>query len=74
MLSFIVPNVYAVVGILAPYVLYLIFKSLRYDKDDLVVKNIDGTGIDPFTNFERQWEDLAHNRRFYKAFLLRHYR
>lgn len=55
-LSFTVANVYAVVGILAAYVLYLIFKSWRDDKDEPVVKNIDDT--DPFTNFERQWADL----------------
>ncbi len=52
-------NIYAVLGIVAAYVLYVIFTSWKSDEKEL------GTGQvldadDPFKNFERQWAEL-HN-------------
>lgn len=58
-LSFTVVNVYAVIGIAAAYVLYLIFKNWRTDQTDPVVKTTT-EDEDPFTNFERQWAELNH--------------
>ncbi|TQS74749.1 flagellar basal body rod protein [Ornithinibacillus gellani] len=57
-LSIVLSNMYAVIGIAAAYVLYLIYQSWKKDKDmpsDTVV-----TSNDPFTNFEREWAELNH--------------
>jgi|SRR5690625_4284916 len=54
-LSITFSNIYAVIGIAAGYVLYLIFKNWKKDDDPVVEVLDDG---DPFTNFEREWADL----------------
>ncbi|WP_156288460.1 lmo0954 family membrane protein [Oceanobacillus salinisoli] len=48
-------NIYAVIGLVAAYALYLIYKNWR-NHDDSVVEVVDDD--DPFTNFERQWVEL----------------
>jgi len=55
-LSIAFSNIYAVLGVAAAYVLYLIYKNWNKD-DDSVVHEIDEDD-DPFTNFERQWSEL----------------
>ncbi|MGY0693317.1 lmo0954 family membrane protein [Virgibacillus sp. FSP13] len=49
-------NIYAVIGVAAAYVLYLIFRNWR--KDDHNLKQQTVVDDDPFTNFERQWAEL----------------
>lgn len=51
-------NSYALLGLVAAYALYSIFKNWRKDEEDPVVKVMEDD--DPFTNFERQWADLNH--------------
>jgi lia operon protein LiaI len=55
-LSITFSNIYAVIGVAAAYVLYLIYKSWKKDDDDPVVEVLDDG--DPFRNFEREWADL----------------
>ncbi len=55
-LSITFSNVFAVVGLVAAYVLYLIYRSWREEKNEPVVHTVDNN--DPFTNFERQWAEL----------------
>lgn len=52
-LSITFANGYAVIGLGAAIILYLVIKN--WNKDDSV---IDAASNDPFTNFERQWADL----------------
>lgn len=49
-------NIFAVIGIAAAYVLYLIYKSWKNNDDDDVDQPVDDS--DPFKNFERQWAEL----------------
>ena len=42
----------AIVGLVAAYILYLVYKKWR-KADNVVVEDAD-----PFMNFERQWKDL----------------
>ncbi|ASS91329.1 MAG: flagellar basal body rod protein [Bacillaceae bacterium] len=44
-------NVPAILGLIAAYVLYLIFNNWKKSNDPYV-------SDDPFTNFEKQWESL----------------
>jgi len=55
-LSVTISNIYAVLGIVAAYGLYVIIKNWNEDEKHSPdpAKNHD----DPFTNFERQWEEL----------------
>lgn len=53
-LSIAVSNIYAVIGLAAAYVLYIIYKKWTSKKDDEEVFKSD----DPFTNFERQWAEM----------------
>ncbi|KGX87612.1 lmo0954 family membrane protein [Pontibacillus marinus] len=53
-LSFTVSNIYAVVGVAAAYVLYIIYKKWR--RNDGI--GTEETQDDPFVNFEKQWAEL----------------
>lgn len=48
-------NIYALLGVAAMYVIYLIIKNWK-ETDDPVVYNMKDD--DPFTNFEREWANL----------------
>ena len=52
-LSIGISNIYAILGIAAAYVLYLIVKNWNIEKED---KNT--TPEDPFVNFEEQWGEF----------------
>lgn len=56
LLSIALSNIFAVIGLVAVYALYLIYSSWKKDDSDssLHVVNDD----DPFTNFERQWSEI----------------
>ena len=54
-LSITFSNLYAVMGVAAAYVLYLIYKNWNKEEDPVVHVVEDD---DPFTNFERQWAEL----------------
>ncbi|WP_010647418.1 hypothetical protein [Oceanobacillus massiliensis] len=54
-LSITFSNIFAVIGIGAAYVLYLIYKGWNEDESPAVEVVEDD---DPFTNFERQWAEL----------------
>src|SRR5699024_12038094 len=49
-------NIYAVLGLVAAYALYAIFKNWKKDGNHPVVQVVEDN--DPFTNFERQWAEL----------------
>ncbi len=53
-LSFTVSNIYAVVGIAAAYVLYIIYR--KWKRNDSF--RSEETQDDPFVNFEKQWAEL----------------
>ncbi|WP_099159957.1 flagellar basal body rod protein [Virgibacillus ndiopensis] len=47
-------NVYAVIGLAAAYVLYMIFRNWKKESSP----EQEVTTDDPFTNFEKQWQEL----------------
>ncbi|WP_368652573.1 flagellar basal body rod protein [Ornithinibacillus sp. 4-3] len=47
-----ISNIYAVIGLVAVYGLYLIIKNWKND-DNIIDSKTD----DPFTNFEKQWAE-----------------
>ncbi|MDP4161935.1 MAG: flagellar basal body rod protein [Bacillota bacterium] len=47
-------NVPALIGVVAAYVLYLVYK--KWNKNKTIVKEES----DPFMNFEKQWNNLKH--------------
>ncbi|WP_067727188.1 lmo0954 family membrane protein [Oceanobacillus damuensis] len=49
-------NMYAVIGLVAAYALYFIYKN--WNKDEVPVVDVMEKDDDPFTNFERQWAEL----------------
>ncbi|WP_404454161.1 flagellar basal body rod protein [Oceanobacillus kapialis] len=49
-------NVFAVIGLLAAYVLYIIYRSWKQEKNESVVEVMEDD--DPFKNFERQWAEI----------------
>ncbi|MFD2629048.1 lmo0954 family membrane protein [Oceanobacillus kapialis] len=49
-------NVFAVIGLLATYVLYIIYRSWKQEKNESVVEVMEDD--DPFKNFERQWAEI----------------
>ncbi|WP_181347652.1 flagellar basal body rod protein [Thalassobacillus sp. CUG 92003] len=57
-LSVTISNIYAVIGVAAAYVLYVIYKKWRMDKASSVDEPAEPRRNDPFTNFERQWAEL----------------
>jgi lia operon protein LiaI len=48
-------NVPAILGVIAAYVLYMVYKKWNENKE------LRKTEDDPFTNFERQWAELKRN-------------
>src|SRR4051794_38990249 len=44
-------NVYAVIGIAAGYVLYMVYRKWKGDGNSFSENRVE----DPFTNFEKQW-------------------
>ncbi len=55
-LTMMIPTSYAVLGIGAAIVLYFIFAN--WNKKDKQVDSHTPRDDDPFTNFEKQWEEL----------------
>ncbi|OKL37701.1 flagellar basal body rod protein [Domibacillus mangrovi] len=49
-------NIYAVIGLVAAYALYVVISKWR--NNDHVLEGKIGEDDDPFTNFERQWAEL----------------
>lgn len=45
-------NIYAVIGVAAAYVLYMIYKEWKREPKEQEYRE------DPFTNFEKQWTEL----------------
>ncbi|UJL45231.1 flagellar basal body rod protein [Virgibacillus sp. NKC19-16] len=56
LLSIALSNIFAVIGLVAAYALYLIYSSWKKDDSDPVVHVAHDD--DPFTNFERQWSEI----------------
>ena len=55
-LSITFSNMFAVIGVAAAYVLYLIITNWKKEDDDPVVDVVEDD--DPFANFERQWAEI----------------
>ncbi|WLV25302.1 flagellar basal body rod protein [Aciduricibacillus chroicocephali] len=51
-LSMAVSHIYALIGLAAAYAVYYIYKQLRKPEPEIVK--------DPFTNFEKEWNELHH--------------
>lgn len=49
-------NAPAIIGVLAAYVLYLVYKNWNNSKKTVVKEDAD-----PFVNFEKQWNELNNN-------------
>jgi lia operon protein LiaI len=49
-------NAPAIIGVLAAYVLYLVYKNWNSSKKTVVKEDYD-----PFVNFEKQWNELNKN-------------
>ncbi|WP_174614212.1 flagellar basal body rod protein [Virgibacillus ihumii] len=49
-------NIYAVIGVAAAYVLYLIYKNWKEDDVEPAGQFVESD--DPFQNFERQWAEI----------------
>ncbi|HLO10727.1 MAG TPA: flagellar basal body rod protein [Pseudoneobacillus sp.] len=47
-------NMPALLGLVAAYVLYVVYKKWNHSKSAVVAKESD----DPFVNFEKQWNEL----------------
>jgi lia operon protein LiaI len=54
-LSLTISNMFALIGLVAAYGLYIIYKEFKKEK---VNKSDDSVESDPFINFERQWAEL----------------
>ncbi|MCH1624274.1 flagellar basal body rod protein [Fredinandcohnia quinoae] len=52
-LSASISNVPAILGIVAAYILYVVYKKWNREKTTVVTESSD-----PFTNFEKQWAEL----------------
>ncbi|WP_163103280.1 flagellar basal body rod protein [Peribacillus alkalitolerans] len=52
MLCAAISNVPSIIGLVAAYVLYVVYKKWNESKVEIVEKN------DPFTNFENEWKNL----------------
>ncbi|MHC0036189.1 lmo0954 family membrane protein [Pseudoneobacillus sp. C159] len=50
-------NVPAILGVVAAYVLYVVYKKWNHSKPVVIEKESD----DPFVNFEKQWNHLKNN-------------
>lgn len=49
-------NLPAIIGVVAVYVLYLVYKNWNKNKE---IEILDKKSDDPFVNFEKQWADLT---------------
>ncbi|MCU9614489.1 flagellar basal body rod protein [Caldibacillus lycopersici] len=49
-----ISNLPAIIGLVAAYVLYYVYKNWNKKSDVIIEKPSD----DPFTNFEKEWEKL----------------
>jgi lia operon protein LiaI len=49
-------NAPAIIGVVAAYVLYLVYKNWNSSKKTVVKEDTD-----PFVNFEKQWKELNNN-------------
>jgi len=58
LIGIVLANMYAVLGIVAAYGLYLIYKNWKNDDSDPVVASMKDD--DPFANFEHEWAELNH--------------
>jgi lia operon protein LiaI len=57
--SITISNIYAVIGIAAGYVLYMVYKHWKSEKDSSMIDETNDEGNeDPFINFEKQWAEL----------------
>lgn len=56
-LSMTVSNIFALVGLLTLYILYLMFKKNKDGVDDTSEPAVKQSS-DPFTNFEREWAQM----------------
>lgn len=56
-LSLTVSNIFALVGVLALYILYLMFKKDKVGSDDKLEGSAKQSS-DPFINFEHQWAEM----------------
>ncbi|MYL53641.1 flagellar basal body rod protein [Pontibacillus yanchengensis] len=57
-LSITVSNLYALIGVAAAYVLYVLYKGWKSKNNDHVVGDSIQKDDDPFINFEKQWAEL----------------
>lgn len=57
LVSIAVANIYAVIGVVAGYALYLIVKEWKVKKNDQ--EQPSKNTQDPFINFEKQWAELT---------------
>jgi len=57
LIGMVLSNIPALIGVGAAAVLYLIYKSWKKDDNDPEMEIIDKDD-DPFTNFEREWNNL----------------
>jgi len=51
-LSMAVSHIYALIGLAAAYAVYLIYKQFKKPEPEVI--------NDPFTNFEKEWNELNH--------------
>ena len=51
-----ISNAPAIIGVLAAYVLYLVYKNWNSSKKTIVKEDSD-----PFVNFEKQWNEINNN-------------
>ncbi|MBM7622415.1 lia operon protein LiaI [Bacillus tianshenii] len=55
-IGFSIANVPAVLGLVAAYILYLVYKNWNKTKDTIIESK---ESSDPFTNFEKEWNALT---------------
>ncbi|WP_102029262.1 lmo0954 family membrane protein [Salirhabdus sp. Marseille-P4669] len=56
-LSVTITNVFALIGLVAAYGLYLIYKEFKKEKVDRF--DDESSSNDPFMNFEKEWAELS---------------
>lgn len=56
-LSLATSNLYAVIGLVAAYFLYTLFKNWKDEEQEITFNKREES--DPFTNFERQWHEIT---------------
>jgi lia operon protein LiaI len=48
-----ISNAPAIIGLVAAYILYLVYKNWNYNKHSVIKEESD-----PFVNFEKQWNEI----------------